>query len=341
MITDLLPISTPEMLAMTDLAPTAKGVLVGTMVGATLLLLFGAQLLRPAVVLAAMLVGFLGSVVVARALLPGVPLWAAAAFGAVAGLLAGALLYRPTVGLMAGVVGAAVGALIAFAIIAGGTLDTAPRNLNHALVVNTRETVRPGEGSRAGKHLLEILVGPRGVDESNAKRTATDAALSDAADSALPAGDRVLRSTVDVAHRAGDRVEVAFQETAPAYRTLLTASIAAGAVAGFLMGLLATTLVARILTSLAGAWLLVVGALPLLAMHGYEPMPTGARGWLIVLVSMAILGTLAQSALGSGKAPKRSSAGAGASTRAPAAKQSSKSKSPTAPKAVALASAAD
>ena len=339
MITDLLPISTPEILAMTDLAPTAKGVLVGTMVGATLLLLFGAQLLRPAVVLAAMLVGFLGSVVVARALLPGVPLWAAAAFGAVAGLLAGALLYRPTVGLMAGVVGAAVGALIAFAIIAGGTLDTAPRDLNHALVVNTRETVRPGEGSRAGKHLLDILVGPRGVEESNPKRTATDAALSDAADSALPAGDRVLQSTVDVAHRAADRVELAFQETAPAYRTLLTASIAAGAVAGFLMGLLATTLVARILTSLAGAWLLVVGALPLLAMHGYEPMPTGARGWLVVLVSIAILGTLAQSVLGSGKATNRS--GAGASTRAPAVKQSPKSKSPAAPRAVALASAAD
>ena len=339
MITDLLPISTPEMLAMTDLAPTAKGVLVGTMVGATLLLLFGAQLLRPAVVLAAMLVGFLGSVVVARALLPGVPLWAAAAFGAVAGLLAGAMLYRPTVGLMAGVVGAAVGALIAFAIIAGGTLDTAPRDLNHALVVNTRETMNPGEGKRAGKHLLEILVGPRGVAESNANRTATDAALSDAADSALPAGDRMLQSTVDVAHRAGNRVELAFQETAPAYRTLLTASIAAGAVAGFLMGLLATTLVARILTSLAGAWLLVVGALPLLAMHGYEPMPTGARGWLIVLASIAILGTLAQSVLGSGKATKRSSAGA--STRAPAAKQSPTSTSPAAPRAVALASAAD
>ena len=339
MMTDLLPISTPEILAMTDLAPSAKGVLVGTMVGATLLLLFGAQLLRPAVVLAAMLVGFLGSVVVARALLPGVPLWAAAAFGAVAGLLAGALLYRPTVGLMAGVVGAAVGALIAFAIIAGGTLDTAPRDLNHALVANARETANPGEGSRAGKHLLEILVGPRRDEEGNPNRTATDAALSDAADSALPAGDRMLQSTVDVAHRAGNRVEIAFQETAPAYRTLLTASISAGAVAGFLMGLLATTLVARILTSLAGAWLLVVGALPLLATHGYEPMPTGARGWLIVLVSFAILGTLAQSVLGTGKAPKRASAGA--STRAPAAKQSSKSKSPTAPKAVAVASAAD
>ena len=339
MITELLPISTPEMLAMADLAPTAKGVLVGTMVGATLLLLFGAQLLRPAVVLAAMLVGFLGSVVVARALLPGVPLWAAAAFGAVAGLLAGALLYRPPVGLMAGVVGAAVGALIACAIIAGGTLDTAPRDLTHALVANPRETMHPGEGNRAGKHLLDILVGPRGVAESNANRSATDAALSDAANSALPAGDRMLQSTVDVAHRAGDRVELAFQETAPAYRTLLTASIAAGAVAGFLMGLLATTLVARILTSLAGAWLLVVGSLPLLAMHGYEPMPTGARGWLIVLVSIAILGTLAQSVLGSSKATKRSSAGA--STRAPAAKQAAKSKSPAAPRAVALASAAD
>jgi hypothetical protein len=105
------------------------------------------------------------------------------------------------------------------------------------------------------------------------------------------------------------------------------------------MGLLATTLVARILTSLAGAWLLVVGALPLLAIHGYEPMPTGARGWLVVLVSIAILGTLAQSVLGSDKATKRS--GAGASTRAPAVKQSPKSKSPAAPRAVALASAAD
>jgi len=53
-----------------------------------------------------------------------------------------------------------------------------------------------------------------------------------------------------------------------------------------------------------------------------------------VVVELAINYTMV-----GGKAPKRSSAGA--STRAPAAKQSPKSKSPAAPKAVALASAAD
>ncbi|MCX5640659.1 MAG: hypothetical protein NT059_07610 [Planctomycetota bacterium] len=341
MITDLLPNSTPELLAITDLAPTAKGVLVGTMVGGTLLLLFGARLLRPAVVLAAMLVGFLGSVVVARALLPGVPLWAAAAFGAVAGLLAGALLYRPTVGLLGAVVGATVGALVAFAIIAGGTLDTAPRNLDHALVANPREAAHPGEGNRAGKHLLEILTGPRASDEASAHRapqSGTDAALSNAADSALPVGDRALQSTVDVTHRAGDRIQTAYQETAPAYRTLLSASIGAGAVIGFLMGLLATTLVARILTSLAGAWILVVGALPLLAMNGYEPMPSGARGWLIVLVSLTALGTLAQGVLGGGRANAKTPARA---PRPATTKQSTKAKSPVAPKATIAAVGAD
>lgn len=332
-MTDLLTNSTPGLLAIVELAPTAKGLLVGTMVGGTLLLLFGARLLRPAVVLAAMLVGFLGMVVVVRAFLPGVPLWAAAAFGAVAGLLAGALLYRPTIGLMAAIVGSAVGALVAFAVIAGGTLDTAPRDLGHALVENPREVARPGEGNRAGQHLLDILMGtPASSDvaSNRATQSGTDAVLSDAADAALPAGDRVLQSTVDVAHRAGDRLQTAYEDTAQAYRTLLSASIIAGGVIGFLMGLLATTLVARILTSLAGAWILVVGALPLLAMHGYEPMPTGARGWLLVLASLALLGTLAQAALSSGKGSAK--AKGSTSPRHAANKQSVKAASPLTPK---------
>jgi hypothetical protein len=285
------------LLAVADVAPSARGILVAIMVAGTLLIMFGAKLLRPAVVLAAMFVGFLGAVITARALLPGMPLWGAAAIGAVAGLLAGSLLYRPTVGVAASIVGATVGALVAFAIMAGGSLDTAPRDLNHALVINPREVGRPGEGNRAGMRLLEILNG--------ADATATAQPSTDVIDGAAPAGERMLRTTVDVAHRASDRVDAAYEQTAPAYRTLLTGSIAAGAIIGLMAGLIATTIVARVLTSCAGAWLLLVGSLPLLAMHGYEPLPHDARSWLITIGSLALAGTIAQSYLGGSTGAKR------------------------------------
>lgn len=267
--------------------------LVVLMVAGTLLLLFGARLLRPAVVVAAMSVGFLGAILTARALAPGMPLWVAAAIGAVAGLVAGALLYRPTVGVAASVVGATVGALVAFSIMAGGSLDTAPRDLGHALVENPREVRRPGEGNRAGMRILEILDPPADA----AARTEPDASLASAADAALPVGERALRSTAATAHRAADRATFAYRETAPAYRTLLVAAIGTGAVIGLLSGLLATTMVARILTSFAGAWILLGAALPLLATHGHEPMPGDARAWLVVLASLALAGTIAQGAL--------------------------------------------
>ncbi|MFM9146040.1 MAG: hypothetical protein ACKORL_11980, partial [Phycisphaerales bacterium] len=108
-----------------DALPTgARTALAVAMLAGICLILFGARVLRPAVVLAAMTIGFLGAIVAARHALPQVPLWAAAATGAVAGLLGGALLYRPTVAVAAASVGATVGAIIAFAVMAGGSLDT-------------------------------------------------------------------------------------------------------------------------------------------------------------------------------------------------------------------------
>jgi hypothetical protein len=199
----------------------------------------------------------------------------------------------------ASIVGATVGALVAFAIMAGGSLDTAPRELNHAYVDSQREIRRPGEGNRAGMRLLEML---NGADATPAAQPSTDAI-----DAAAPAGERMLRATVDVAHRASDRVNTAYEQTAPAYRTLLTGSIAAGAIIGLMAGLIATTMVARILTSCAGAWLLLVGSLPLLAMHGHEPLPHDARSWLITIASLALAGTIAQSYLGGSTGTKRAS----------------------------------
>jgi len=287
----------PEFLA-AALEPTARGMLAVLMVVGILLVLAGARLLRPAVVATAMAVGFLGAVVTARALLPGVPLWAAAAVGAVAGLLAGSLLYRPVVAVVAAAVGSAVGALVAFAVMAGGALDTAPRDLGHALVENPREVRRDGDGQRAGMRILAVLAPDAVAAPETGPHGAADAALSRAADAALPVGERALRSAVDITHRAGDRAADAYHATAPAYRTLLTASTAAGAIAGLLAGFLATGLVARMLTSFAGAWLLLGGALPLLALRGLEPMPADARTWLVVLAAIAFAGTLAQGALG-------------------------------------------
>lgn len=299
-VTALLAQMPPAVLAVT-LEPAARGTLVVLMVVGILLVLAGARLLRPAVVLAAMAVGFLGAIVTARALLPGLPLWAAAAVGAVAGLLAGSLLYRPVVAIAAATVGSAIGALVAFAIMAGGALDTAPRDLGHALVENPREVRRLGEGERAGMRILAVLApDATAAPDTNPRteRSATDAALSDAADAALPLGERGLRNAVGVMHRARDRAAEAYRGTAPAYRTLLTASIAAGAAVGLLAGLLATGLVARILTSFAGAWILLGSALPLMALRGLEPMPADARTWLMVLAAIALAGTLAQGALG-------------------------------------------
>lgn len=256
------------------------------MVGGALLLLFGARLLRPAVVLAAMFVGFLGALVTARALLPELPLWVAAAVGAVAGLVAGALLYRPAVALAAAIVGAGIGGLVAFAVMAGGSLDTVPRDLGHAWVDSPRLAARDGEGARAGMRLLELM-----------SPEATTTAGASSPDGTLPAGERALRSAVEVTRRAYGRAEAACQGTAPAYRTLLTGAVLAGGVIGLLAGLVATTTVARLLTSCAGAWLLLVSALPLLSLRGLEPMPDDARAWLVCMAVLAIAGTVAQGAL--------------------------------------------
>lgn len=300
MVTSLAgSMATPPLLAALD--PAARGTLVALMVAGTLLILFGARLLRPAVVVAAIAVGFLGAVVTARSLLPAVPLWAAAATGAVAGLLAGAMLYRVAVGIAAAMVGATAGALIAFSVMAGGALDAAPRSLNHALVTPPPAAVRPGDGNRAGMRIVTIL----DADEPpRAPAAPADAAVAAATDAALPVGERALRRTAAVARAGVDRAAHAYRETAPAYRTLLTGSIAAGAAGGLLAGMIATTIIARILTSFAGGWLLLGGLLPLLALHGHEPMPDDARAWLVALAALAALGTLAQSRFG-GASPGR------------------------------------
>ena len=290
-MTDHHALATPLLAA---LEPGARGTLVGLMVAGVLLVLFGARLLRPAVVVAAMAVGFLGAVVTARAMLPAVPLWAAAATGAVAGLVAGAMLYRVAVGLAAATVGATAGALVAFAIMAGGSLDTAPRSLNHALVDTPPTAIRPGDGNRAGLRIVSIL---DAQDAAQPSGTA-DTAVAAAADAALPVGERALRRTAAVARAGVDRASAAYRETAPAYRTLLSGSIAAGAIAGLLAGMLATTTVARVLTSFAGGWLLLGATLPLMALHGFEPMPDDARAWLVTLAAIAALGTVAQWKLG-------------------------------------------
>jgi len=278
-----------------------------------LLVLFGARLLRPAVVVAAMAAGFLGAVVAARAMLPAVPLWAAAATGAVAGLVAGAMLYRVAVGLAAATVGATAGALVAFAIMAGGSLDTAPRSLNHALVDTPPTAIRPGDGNRAGLRIVSILDAQDAAQPSGA----ADTAVAAAADAAFPVGERALRRTAAVARAGVDRASAAYRETAPAYRTLLSGSIAAGAIAGLLAGMLATTTVARVLTSFAGGWLLLGAALPLMALHGFEPMPDDARAWLVTLAAIAALGTVAQWKLGG--APRKAKARSSPKPASPAA----------------------
>jgi ElaB/YqjD/DUF883 family membrane-anchored ribosome-binding protein len=262
-----------------DAAPAGtRAVLVASMVAGTLLVLWGARILRPAVVLAAMAACFLLAIVAARNALPQVPLWAAAAAGAVAGLVAGALLFRPAVAAATAVVGATAGGLVAFAVMAGGSLDTAPRDLGHALVANPREVSRPGDGSRAGMRMLEVLAPP--ADDGAAQ------AASRAADATLPVAERALRSTADAARRGWARASQAVEAADPPFRTLLVGSAAAGAVSGLLLGLLFTSLMARVLTSLAGAWLVFAGTLPLLASHGHHPMPDDPRAWLVALTAL-------------------------------------------------------
>ena len=292
----------PPLLAEVALAAPAKFALVATMVTGTLLLLAGARLLKPAVVLAVMLAGFVLAVVGARMFLPQLPLWIAAAAGAVLGLLVGALLYRPAVATVAGAVGATVGALVAWTIVSGGSLDTQPRDLGHALVASPREAATPGDGERAGLRILAVITGegitvPAVEPGTSAAETANRAA-SAGADAAAPVGERLLHGAADIAGRASDRARSAVGGVAPAYRTLFMACTAAGAAIGFLGGLVATTLVARILTSFAGAWLLLIGALPLLALHGHEPMPADARAWLVTLAVLALVGTVAQARIG-------------------------------------------
>jgi ElaB/YqjD/DUF883 family membrane-anchored ribosome-binding protein len=266
----------------------ALGALIVALIWGILLLLLGAKLLRPMVVLAALLTGIMLAVVVARTWVPETPLWAAAAVGGVLGVIAGALLYRPTVAGVAACVGAVTGAVVAWAVIAGGALDTQPRESGHGLVASMRESALPGDGARSSAELLDIFMTPP---------TANSAEASTSATTATTVGDRILADVSELLARAMQRSQAALAGTAPAYRTLLYGCIATGAVIGFIAGLLATTMVARILTSAAGAGLTMVSAVPLLALAGYSPLPAGARAWAIALGSLVVVGVVLQTVI--------------------------------------------
>ncbi|MBL9140744.1 MAG: hypothetical protein JNK53_02655 [Phycisphaerae bacterium] len=278
----------------------ALGALIIALIWGVLLLAFGATLLRPMVVVTALLTGVLLAVVVARTWVPNVPLWIAASVGGLLGVIAGALLYRPAVATISAFVGATVGAIVAWSVIATGALDTKPRESDHALVASLRESAVFGEGRKTSEEILAIVTA-----------RAEGAASADASDAtAATVGDRVLRDLSEIATRAADRTRATLQATAPVYRTLLYGSILTGAVAGFLAGLVATTTVARILTSVAGATLLMLSAVPLLASMGVNVQLRDARAWLLAIASCAVLGVLTQTLLGgrtrgAGKSPAR------------------------------------
>lgn len=301
--------------------PALCALLVGVVWG-VLLLAFGAALLRPMVVIAALLTGLLLAVVAARTWLPTLPLWVAAAVGSVLGVIAGALLYRPAVASMSAVVGATLGALVAWSVIAAGALDAKPRTSEHALVASLREESAQGEGYRTSREILAIVMA-RADDAvvtgvADLEHAAGDAAERRAlAAQATPptAGDRVLRDLSEIARRAAERTREALAATAPAYRTLMYGCIATGALVGLLAGLLATTTVARILTSAAGATLLLTALVPLSAALGHALYLRDARAWLLAIASLTVLGLVAQTLLGSrlsGSRPKGKAARKGA-----------------------------
>ena len=268
----------------------ALGALVIGLVWGILLLAFGAALLRPMVVLAALIAGTLLGVAVARAWTPEVPLWAAAALGAVLGVAAGALLYRFTVATISAVVGAAAGALVAWAIMAGGALDAQPRALDHAFIASQEATTH-GDGARSSQAILDIVTAP--------------SAQSASADATLTAGDRVLRDLSTLTTTAADRTQASLRATPAAYRTLLSGLVLTGAVVGLIAGLIATTMVARILTSLAGSGLTLFTALPLLAYWGHPVALSDARAWLAATASLALIGVTVQCLLAGGSAASK------------------------------------
>lgn len=278
----------------------ALGALLMALVWGLLLLGFGATLLRPMVVLAALIAGVVLAVVAVRAWVPTVPLWIAASVGGLVGVAIGALLYRPAVALLSACVGATLGAIVAWSIIATGALDTKPRESGHALVASLRESAVLGEGERTSQEILAILTAHADAAQQNGSSS------TGAAAPATTTGDRLLHDLGAVATRAAERTRAALDATAPAYRTLLYGSILTGAVAAFLAGLLATTMVARILTSFAGATLALLAGVPLLAWAGHPAHLRDARAWLVAIASLAILGILAQTLMASrAKAPPR------------------------------------
>lgn len=268
------------------IAGPALGALIIALIWGVLLLAFGATLLRPMVVVTALIAGVLLAVVAVRTWVPTVPLWVAASVGGIVGVVAGALLYRPAVATISAFVGACFGAVVAWSVIATGALDAKPRESDHALVTSLRESAVFGEGHRTSQEILAIVTA----------QAAQPAAANDA--SFATTGDRVLRDLSEVAARAVDRTRATLSATAPVYRTLLYGSILTGAVAGFLAGLVATTSVARVLTSVAGATMLMLSAVPLLAAMGHPVQMRDARAWLLAIASIAVLGILAQTLLG-------------------------------------------
>lgn len=297
------------------LAATAPEVLVSPFVPAGAWLLFlmaagillwalGGRLLRPGLALIGLMAGLPVGIWIGGAVAPEVPSVIFAAGGALAGLVLACLSYTLA---LASVTAALTGILALMAAWTAVDMGLIDAGRAAARIDSTTGAIASADPMpKSFDTLTRVLLGAAAPLGANPDASSAGVAAARADES---------RDHAEPSPRLVDRAQAAIEQhwsTMPQpMRTLLVASLAAGVVVGFLLGLLCSDVAARIVTSLAGSLLLLVAGIPLLSAllgRSEDLLPPRPGAWFVAIALLTIIGFGVQRAIQPPRSPEPRSA---------------------------------
>lgn len=298
--------STPSAPLLAPVLGAAGAVLLMAFAMGVALWAFGGRMLRPALGLAGLVAGVPVGVWLGVQVAPEVPPPVFAALGAVAGVVLASLSYPLALAVVTASLLSCAGFMGAWTAADAGWLDPARasaflESAPSAAVAGASGAATPERGGTsallaahagAGRSLTELWMSQLGGADAPSTGAARAAHASEGSGSAGP-DDAAAGGFGGAWARTRSAALQAWNDFPPPLRTWLMAAAAAGAAAGFLFGLLCQRAAAVMVTSLAGAAVMLVAGVPLLtALAGRtsDLMPSRPGAWLLGTLLLAIIG---------------------------------------------------
>jgi len=302
----------------------AGGVLLVVLAAGILLWALGGRLLRPGLALVGLIAGVPIGIWIGDAVAPEAPPVLFAGGGALAGLVIASISYRLALASATAVLAGVLALLGAWTAADMGLISDvraaeridaatdAARELGAAGAASAADVVEQAALEAAGAsstspHARETLTRlwlavsaqrerAAGTTESARGRGAAPASASTPASStgsAATDASTTPGANDGVLARTRTAIEEIYASMPPPLRTLLMAALAAGAVAGGLFGFLFADAAARLVTSLAGSFLLLGAGVPLLSAvlgRSDDILPMRPGAWLAAVALLTIIG---------------------------------------------------